>query len=92
MDESEMLKAALEKWGLDSQLDQTIEECAELIIAIRHFRRGRVQWHVVAEELADVSLCVSELALQDKCFDWWRARKLARLERLIAAPHKGVKK
>lgn len=39
---------------LDAALNYTIEECAELIVAIRHLARGRVSDSAVLEELADV--------------------------------------
>ena len=33
-------RATLEKWGEQAQHDQTVEECAELIAALKHYRRG----------------------------------------------------
>jgi NTP pyrophosphatase (non-canonical NTP hydrolase) len=38
-----------------------VEECAELIAALKHLRRGRVDEDAVAEELADVYLMVGQL-------------------------------
>lgn len=45
---------AVERWGLAPQLDQLVEESAELIVAVNHWRRGRVELGEVIEELADV--------------------------------------
>ena len=49
-------------WGLESQLRQAQEECAELILAISHFIRGREDAEAnVMEELADTYLMVNQL-------------------------------
>ncbi len=83
MTESEILKAALDKFGLESQLDMVIEECAELIIAIQHYRRDRCVWDNVSAELADVSIVVGQLANKGTHFQDWKSLKLARLEKLL---------
>lgn len=36
-----LYKQAVEKWGEDSQLNQMVEEMAELIVAINKFKRAR---------------------------------------------------
>ena len=36
-----LMKQAVVKWGVASQLDMVIEECAELIDVIQKSRRGR---------------------------------------------------
>lgn len=68
--ERELLyKKAVEKWGEESQLDQMIEEMAELIVALNKYKRAK---HFVAqkkdgvmdniyEELADVKMCLEQL-------------------------------
>ncbi len=43
--------------GEDLQLDQLIEECAELIVAVSHYRRVRISSHDLRREMADV-LCM----------------------------------
>jgi NTP pyrophosphatase (non-canonical NTP hydrolase) len=58
-----VLKAAIKTWGEEAQLELAQEECAELIVAINHFKRGRVDAYKVAEEIADVYLMCQELAL-----------------------------
>lgn len=58
---SEIFQATLEKWGEEAQYDQTIEECAELIAALKHFKRGRVTEDHIIDELADVILMSQQL-------------------------------
>ena len=57
----ELYQATLQKWGVEAQYDQAVEECAELITTLKHLRRGRVDEDAVAEELADVYLMVGQL-------------------------------
>lgn len=52
----EMLKNAIEVDGVEFCVDCLIEECAELIVAIRHYKRNRVDIVKVLEEIADVVL------------------------------------
>jgi NTP pyrophosphatase (non-canonical NTP hydrolase) len=42
--------------------DQTVEEMAELTVALNHFRRKRVEHAEVIEEIADVFITVLQLA------------------------------
>ena len=44
------------KNGQERQLDQLTEECAELIVAVNHFRRGRITAEQMQDEMADVLL------------------------------------
>jgi len=82
--EKELLHKALATFGMDSQLDMAIEECSELIVAIQHYKRNRVSWDSVAEELADVQLMTVQLRTFDPgMFDYFREIKLDRLKDLI---------
>ena len=54
-------RATLKKWGKEAQFDQAVEECAELIAVIKHYRRGKVDEETVISELADVALMVGQL-------------------------------
>lgn len=62
-------KKAVEKWGENAQYDQTIEEMAELTIAINKLKRmnagekmdGAKVKNNLYEEIADVKLCIEEL-------------------------------
>ncbi|MCK5825751.1 MAG: antitoxin [Desulfuromusa sp.] len=57
----QLYQATLNKWGEDAQYDQMVEECAELITALKHFRRGKVDQQTVIDELADVTLMLGQL-------------------------------
>ena len=56
MEYKRMLKEAIETDGLQFCLDCLQEEAAELIVAINHLRRKRVNTRKVIEEMANVSL------------------------------------
>jgi NTP pyrophosphatase (non-canonical NTP hydrolase) len=45
-------------WGETAQLDKTIEECAELIVALQHSRTRTLDTRSVASEIADVLVMV----------------------------------
>jgi NTP pyrophosphatase (non-canonical NTP hydrolase) len=57
----DIYKKTISKWGETAQYDQSIEECAELIVALQHFARGKVDSDAVVNELADVFLMVGQL-------------------------------
>jgi NTP pyrophosphatase (non-canonical NTP hydrolase) len=61
MQREEIYQATLDKWGEDAQYDQAVEECAELIAALKHFRRGKIDAQAVIDELADVTLMIGQL-------------------------------
>lgn len=78
-------RASLAKWGEDGQYDQAVEECAELIAVLKHYRRGKAGTDEVVAELADVTLMVGQLTWM---FGEERVRqavasKLAKLDRLL---------
>ena len=57
----QIYEKTLEKWGREAQFDQAVEECAELIAVLKHWRRGKVNEEQVVNELADVWLMVGQL-------------------------------
>jgi len=63
--ESELLELyinCMKFWGLEKQLRMTQEECAELIIAVSHFIRGRENsMEDLIEELADAQLMINQI-------------------------------
>jgi len=61
MKHRDIYRATLAKWGPDAQYDQAIEECAELITALKHLKRGKADEQKVIAELADVYLMVGQL-------------------------------
>lgn len=79
-------RATLAKWGEDGQYDQAVEECAELITALKHFRRGKTDAAAVINELADVTLMVGQLSYMFGEAEVQKAigAKLEKLGRLLA--------
>jgi NTP pyrophosphatase (non-canonical NTP hydrolase) len=61
MKHDEIYRTALKKWGAEAQYDQAVEECAELIAVLKHYRRAKVDEKAVIDELADVSLMIGQL-------------------------------
>jgi NTP pyrophosphatase (non-canonical NTP hydrolase) len=62
MDRNPIYRATLEKWGETAQYEQMVEECAELIAALKHFQRGKIGRDQLIAELADVTLMVGQLS------------------------------
>ena len=60
--DSELYQATLDKWGEEAQYDQAIEECAELIASLKHYKRGKVGEADIIDELADVTLMIGQLS------------------------------
>lgn len=54
---------AIEKWGVESQLNMAKEECAELIVALCKVSRTNngCTAHEVASEIADVEIMIEQL-------------------------------
>ena len=60
----EKLRYIVGKCEMDDQIGIAQEECAELIQALSKFRRyGASRMDSVAEEMADVIICIRELEL-----------------------------
>jgi len=78
-------RAAVEKWGVYDQIDMAIEECAELIVALKHCKRGRCGGVEVAEEIADVEIMLEQLRVVfgDAAVDTVKQRKIERLRELV---------
>jgi NTP pyrophosphatase (non-canonical NTP hydrolase) len=85
---TEVYRASLEKWGAEAQYDQAVEECAELIAVLKHFRRGKVGEAEVVSELADVVLMVGQLAYMfgEEKIEEAVEEKLRKLHQLLTAP------
>ena len=63
MELEQILEKAISKYGIDAQTNLAIEEIGELIVAINHYRRGRVGMEAVQEEIADVMIAMRQLAM-----------------------------
>lgn len=61
MQRTQLYQKTLEKWGKQGQYDQAVEECAELIAALKHYQRGKVDRQAVIDEIADVTLMLGQL-------------------------------
>lgn len=72
MEKSERLKLykkAIEKWGFESQLDQLIEESAELIVSINKLKRSNLDlqdrkeeiFENFIEEICDTYMCIEQM-------------------------------
>lgn len=87
MDLEAIYRATIEKWGEEAQFDQAIEECAELIAALKHFKRAKVDEEAVISELADLTLMVGQLTwmLGQEKVDQAIEEKLEKLKGLLAA-------
>jgi len=62
-EEIDLLNRATNTWGVNFQEEMVVEECAELITAIRHFNRGKISHEELITELADVLIVCSQFAL-----------------------------
>ncbi len=87
MNEEDVLREALDRWGFDSQRLIWIEEMGELVTALAKFGRninGAVA-EEVAEEIADVDICLTQMKLIPIFQAWkqFRRHKMRRLCKLL---------
>ena len=64
--EIEIMQIALDQWGLNAQVGQTIEECAELIVALqKHINRTPRPGTIdnILDEIADVEMMLAQMRL-----------------------------
>ena len=57
---NEICKRAVAQWGVEAQLDQAVEEAAELIQAVNKFKRYKSPWSLI-EEMVDVEIMIGQL-------------------------------
>lgn len=93
MEAEELYAHAINKWGVDSQMEMAVEECAELIQALQKLKRvdpanqflvdGQIE--KIASEVADVEIMCEQLRhiFGDTTVDKHRQQKLLRLEILL---------
>ena len=65
-DEVAIMQTALDSWGLNAQLAVTVEECAELIVALqKYINRSSNAKAVdnVLDEIADVEIMLAQMRL-----------------------------
>lgn len=80
---SYVVKRAIEYYGKDVQSTVCMEECAELIQAISKEKRGKSDKSHLAEEMADVIICIEMLkeiySISDDMISEWIQIKEARI-------------
>ena len=72
---SYVVKKSIEHYGKDVQSTVCMEECAELIQAISKQKRGKSDKDHLAEEMADVIICIEMLRqiyniTEDEIYSW----------------------
>lgn len=87
------LTGAILMFGVENQLDQAIEEMAELTAALNHFRRGRIDRDAVASEIADVIIMMEQLShiFGMDAVHKWQDSKLERLKKRIEEANQKTK-
>lgn len=86
VEKDEIYKKALSTWGLNAQIDMCIEEMAELMQAFSKYKRGIGDVNQIAEEMADVSIMLEQMAMAFDCHNkivWYKQFKLTRLMNLL---------
>ena len=64
--EIEIMQTALDQWGMNAQVGQTVEECAELIVALQKYINRTPQPGTVEnilDEIADVEMMLAQMRL-----------------------------
>jgi NTP pyrophosphatase (non-canonical NTP hydrolase) len=86
MDYQDVLKAAVKKYGYNTQFNQLIEECAELIVEINHLKRGKKDLLPLLEELVDVRIMLDQMDIifDRSLIEKIKERKIKRLAQYIA--------
>ena len=86
INESEIYKTAMKKWGLEPQLDMVIEECSELTQAISKLKRNKADaLSNVLEEIGDVEIMLSQMRyyFNGNLIDDWKRKKLETLKKML---------
>jgi len=64
--EVKIMQTALNQWGMEAQVGQTVEECAELIVALQKYVNRTPQPGMVEnilDEIADVEMMLAQMRL-----------------------------
>ena len=65
-DEIKLMQAALDQWGLNAQIGQAVEECAELIVILQKYVNRPQQQTThdsIIDEIADVEMMLAQIRL-----------------------------
>lgn len=60
-DKKDLMLLSIKTFGEQSQFDQLHEEVGELMVALNHYKRGRVNLTKVIEEIVDVEQCLDTI-------------------------------
>lgn len=63
MTKQELYNNAIQRWGIEAQVDMFHEEVGELLSALNKYKRGRVGKDAVVTEIADVQIMAEQLAV-----------------------------
>ncbi|MCL2814522.1 MAG: hypothetical protein FWD23_07970 [Oscillospiraceae bacterium] len=65
-EEIKIMQTALDRWGINAQVGQTVEECAELIVALQKYINRTPQPETadnILDEIADVEMMLAQMRL-----------------------------
>jgi len=89
-EEVKLMQTALDRWGLNAQVGQAVEECAELIVALqKHVNRSPSPETIdgVLDELADVEMMLAQMrvafGIDDAAFRERIVRKFVKLRNYL---------
>ena len=76
---------AIKEYGDTSQIGMMVEEASELILALRHFDRGRNTFKNVCEEIADVEIMCAQMRIifGNEIVEDCKSKKLKRLQKRL---------
>lgn len=81
--ERAVFTAALERYGKQAQVDMVMEEMAELQKELCKNLRGKKNKAEIAEEIADVSIMLDQMALLFKCEKNVQVERQYKVNRLL---------
>jgi len=88
--EVKIMQTAFERWGLNAQAGQAIEECAELIVVLQKYinRTLKPDIETILDEIADVEVMLAQmriiLGINDNALRRRIEYKLERLEQYLS--------
>jgi len=85
MTDREVCALAIKTFGVEHQLGILQEECAEVVVAVSHLRRGRITVKEVLSECADVEIMILQAReiYGDDIVDQIKAEKINYLQMKI---------
>lgn len=82
MCDTEVFRAALDKWSADAQTVMVFEEMSELQKELCKHARGRENVEQIAEEIADVQIMLEQMIVLHNCEDAVKEYRRSKIERL----------